>query len=595
MAQAAENAVTLSWATSTDNVAVAGYRIFNGYELIETTAGTSFTVSNLDAATQYTFSVEAFDATGNISEKISVLAITTDETAPSAPTNLVAVPDETSVALFWDASTDNVAVAGYNIYLNGVLVESTTATSYSITGLDVATGYSLSIEAFDSAQNVSEKSRIVVATTDNTPPSIPEIISALPGETIVELNWTASVDNDGIAGYNIYLEDVLVGSSTDAAYTATNLNPATQYVFSVEAFDKSGNKSGKAIVTTYTTDQTPPTPPTRIVANIYSTTIILSWTESTDNVEVVAYNIYHNDVFIGTSATNNYTVNDVEEATVHTFSIQAVDAAGNISEATSITLSTTDETAPSAPSNLSAQAAENAVTLSWTESTDNVAVAGYRIFNGYELIETTVGTSFNISNLDAATQYTFSVEAFDAAGNVSEKVSVSATTTDETAPTAPSNVTVQAAETSVTLSWTASTDNVAVTGYSVYNGNELIGNTTSTSFTLNNLEANNEYTFSVEAFDAAGNVSEKISVSATTLTTGIDTPQVSSISVYPNPFTNFIIVDVAINGQAEIYNTSGQIVMKFTLNEGRNQIGTSHLPSGVYILKTGTRSKKITK
>lgn len=89
---------------------------------------------------------------------------------------------------------------------------------------------------------------------------------------------------------------------------------------------------------------------------------------------------------------------------------------------------------------------------------------------------------------------------------------------DTAAPTAPANVTVSSVtSSSVTLSWQASTDNVGVTGYDVYQGTALAASVTGTSATIAGLSPNTTYSFKVIAKDAAGNLSPaSVSVTATT-------------------------------------------------------------------------------
>ncbi len=91
-------------------------------------------------------------------------------------------------------------------------------------------------------------------------------------------------------------------------------------------------------------------------------------------------------------------------------------------------------------------------------------------------------------------------------------------TADTQAPSAPTNLaTTTVTETSVGLSWTAATDNVAVTGYDVYRGSELLGDVTGTTANVTGLSANTAYTFRVKAKDAAGNTSSfSNTVNATT-------------------------------------------------------------------------------
>ena len=80
--------------------------------------------------------------------------------------------------------------------------------------------------------------------------------------------------------------------------------------------------------------------------------------------------------------------------------------------------------------------------------------------------------------------------------------------TDTQPPTAPANLSVSGkTSTTVSLSWGASTDNVGVTGYDVYQGGALVGNAATTSYTVSGLTPSTSYTFTVKAKDAAGNVS----------------------------------------------------------------------------------------
>jgi len=102
--------------------------------------------------------------------------------------------------------------------------------------------------------------------------------------------------------------------------------------------------------------------------------------------------------------------------------------------------------------------------------------------------------------------------------NANITVNAGSGTTDTTAPTAPTLSASGTTSASTNLSWSGATDNVAVTGYDVYQGASLIGSTASTSYTVTSLSPSTTYTFSVRAKDAAGNISSSSnSVSVTTL------------------------------------------------------------------------------
>lgn len=180
-----------------------------------------------------------------------------------------------------------------------------------------------------------------------------------------------------------------------------------------------------------------------------------------------------------------------------------------------ITAGSSDTTAPTAPATLTASGTTQTTTnLSWTASTDNVAVTGYDVYQGATLKgSTTTATTFAVTGLTASTAYAFTVKAKDAAGNISAASNTANVTTlaasDTTAPTAPTSLTASGTtQTATNLSWTASTDNVAVTGYDVYQGSSLLGSTTTaTTYAVTGLTASTAYAFTVKAKDAAGNIS----------------------------------------------------------------------------------------
>ncbi|WP_062057100.1 fibronectin type III domain-containing protein [Aquimarina longa] len=173
----------------------------------------------------------------------------------------------------------------------------------------------------------------------------------------------------------------------------------------------------------------------------------------------------------------------------------------------------TDTEAPSVPSNLVASnVQETSLSLSWNASTDNVGVTGYDVYQGDVLITSVSGTSYGVTGLTANTKYEFKVQAKDAAENVSGFSTIVSVTTleskDTEAPSVPSNLVVSnVQETSLSLSWNASTDNIGVTGYDVYQDDVLITSVSGTSYDVAGLTANTKYEFKVQAKDAAGNIS----------------------------------------------------------------------------------------
>jgi chitodextrinase len=193
---------------------------------------------------------------------------------------------------------------------------------------------------------------------------------------------------------------------------------------------------------------------------------------------------------------------------------------------------------PSAPSNLTATpAGQSQINLDWTASTDNVGVTGYRVercqgatCTNFVEVATPTGTSHNDTGLTPATTYRYRVRATDAAANLSPYSSVqSATTADTQAPTAPTGLSATAvSQSQVNLAWTASTDNVGVTGYSVERCQGAgctdfvqVATPSGTAYNDTLLQSATSYSYRVRAADAAANLSGYSTVqSAATLTAG---------------------------------------------------------------------------
>jgi len=194
-----------------------------------------------------------------------------------------------------------------------------------------------------------------------------------------------------------------------------------------------------------------------------------------------------------------------------------------------------DTQAPTVPTNLAATAVSaSQINLTWTASTDNVGVTGYKIYRDGAYLTTVSGTSYSNSGLTQYTTYTYTVSAIDAASNESAQSSpANATTWDGQAPSVPTNLSGNAvSETQVNLTWTASTDNVGVTGYKIYRNSAQIGTSATTSYSDSTCSANTTYTYTVSAYDARSNESAQ-SAPAVVMTPDLTPPTISNVASTP--------------------------------------------------------------
>ena len=523
---ASPSQINLGWTASTDNVAVTGYRVYRNGVLLATLGNViAYQSTGLSVSTTYSYTVQAFDAAGNASAQSPAVIVTTpatpDTAAPSTPTGLAAAAVSASrINLSWSASTDNVAVTGYRVFRNGALLISLgNVTAYQDSSLLPGTTYVYTVRALDAAANISGPSAAASATTvalDTTPPTTPTGLSAnAASPSQVNLNWSASTDNDEVANYRVYRNGALVATVTQTTYQDSSLSPSTTYSYNVDARDDTGNVSGLSAPVTVSTlsapDTAAPTTPTGLAASTVSDSKInLNWSASTDNVAVTGYRVFRNNALLTTlGSVTTFQDTSLNPSTTYTYRVRALDAAGNVSAQSNAASATTqaipDNAAPTMPTGLAATpVSDTRINLSWSPSTDNVAVTGYRVYrNGTFLTSLGNVTTYQSTGLAPATTYTYNVDAIDAAGNAS-------------GVSAGASATTQAPDTTAALAWDAVTA-PGLSGYRVYYGNtpgtysQSFGNGLNvgnvTTYTVTGLSRGVRYYFAVTAFDSSNNES----------------------------------------------------------------------------------------
>ena len=283
---------------------------------------------------------QIFFDVNNTNFTITTGSATADTTAPTASTLSVSGTTASGTNLSWTAATDNVGITGYDVYQNGILKTTTSATSLAVSGLFSSTGYNFYVVAKDPSGNMSAASNTVNLTTlysDTIAPTASTLSASGITSSSINLSWTAATDNLGVTGYNVYQNNSLISTTTANSLTVSNLSASTAYSFYVVAKDAAGNVSVASNTINASTVSTIDTiaPTAAILSNSGTTTSStnLSWTAATDNVGVIGYNIYQNNSLISTTTTNLLTLSNLSPSTSYSFYIVAKDAAGNLSTA----------------------------------------------------------------------------------------------------------------------------------------------------------------------------------------------------------------------------------------------------------------------
>lgn len=172
-----------------------------------------------------------------------------------------------------------------------------------------------------------------------------------------------------------------------------------------------------------------------------------------------------------------------------------------------------DTNPPTVPTALAATPVSfSRISLSWTASTDDTGVMGYKIYRNGAFVGSTTGNYYTDINLQPSTSYSYQVSAYDGAGNESAKSDAASATTlgDGTPPEAPTGVVATGASLSrMTLTWNVPWDNTATTSYKVFRNGTQVGTSTTASYNDSGLAAGTSYTYRVSALDAAGNESSQ--------------------------------------------------------------------------------------
>jgi chitodextrinase len=571
--------VDLTWQASSDNVGVSGYDVYRDGNLVATVSGATLSYSDYSVlpSSTYSYSIDAYDPSSNTSGLSTPNSVTTSAMPPTltfevgadtyvnsgSPTGsygsatvlradgspdlhsylrftvqglagypilhaylLIYANSSSSLGIDTEAVADNSWIENAVTYntappLGAVLNSSGPFTGGSWVTLDVSsyiTGegtYSFGITtpgsstiSFASKESGANQAELVLnlLIPDSEAPSTPTgVIANAASSTEVDLSWLASTDNVGVTGYDIYRDNTLLAtfSGGTLSYIDNTVLENTTYAYTVDAFDAAGNYSPQSSPVSVTT----PSMSSSLSFSVSADTYVNSGSPTSNYGSATVWRV---DGSPDIHAYLQFTVQglggyQVQQAYLQIFAntssnigidVQAV--ADNIWNENTLTYNT-------APP-LGAQLASSGVFASATWVT--MDVTPYITGEGtYSFGITTPGSS------------TLSFAAKESGVNGAQLVVV-LSLSDAEVPSVPAGISASASSaTQVDLAWQASSDNVGVTGYTIYRDNTLLTTVpgTSLSYSDNTLSPSTTYNYSVDAFDAAGNHSAASSpVSVTT-------------------------------------------------------------------------------
>jgi hypothetical protein len=502
-------------------------------------ATSPITVTGLNPGTNYTFTVTATNADGTSGPSSPSNQITTDSTAPDAPTIGTATKTGTSTATVAFLSPASNGGNAITVYTATSLPSGVTATGTSspitLTGLTSATAYTFTVTATNSIGTSSPSQASNSVTTDYINPNSPGQptigTATKTGSTTATVAYTAPASNGGyaITSYTaVSTPGGITGTLSQAGsgtISVTGLTPGTDYTFIVFATNSQGAGINSSTSNTITTDAAAPGAPTIGVATkTGSTTATVSFSEPsvTNGAAVTGYTVTSTPgSIVATGNASPITVTGLSVATAYTFTVTATNSAGTSVPSAATNQIVSDATAPGAPTigtatKLSSTSARIAFTA--PASNGGAAISTYTVSSTPGNIVASAGTSpITITGLTPATAYTFTVKATNYVGeSIASQPTVSITTdaTDVYVPGAPTVGTgTKTGSTTATLAFTAPASNggAAILGYigtATQTGATppagIIATSTTSPITFTGLTPATHYTFKVAAINSVG-------------------------------------------------------------------------------------------
>lgn len=488
---------------------------------------------------QYGASFQYINYLGNVldSGSIPCSGAPADSSAPSAPANLtVAASSSTQADLSWSASSDNVGVAGYDIYRNGsFLVRLGVVTSYRDVNLTQGAVYNYQVKARDAAGNLSAFSNTATVT-------MPALLFSDGFESGNFASWTSN------SNLLIQQQDIYAGlyaarqssSGAGSSYASKTLSTTQSNLYYSLRFKDISKGSTSAYLQRFRTSSN------GAIGGVFlSSTNRLSFRNdvaSTSNTTgpIVTLGVWHElqtrlsingtssqiEVWydgelipslsvtanLGSSPIGRIHLGDSSASNIYNIALDEVGLNTSFIEVN-------DLQPPSVPTSLAATAsAPHIVNLTWNPSTDDVGVAGYDIYrNGALLTSIGAATSYTDTPVSPSFTYNYQVQARDVAGNLSTRSTVASVTTP--ADTTPPSVTLTAPAAGATVNGTVTIsanaiDNAAIARVDFMVNGQGIGRVEEPPYTMNwdtTTVPDGNVTIAARAFDIASNQSAESS------------------------------------------------------------------------------------
>ncbi|HET9098063.1 MAG TPA: Ig-like domain-containing protein [Candidatus Saccharimonadales bacterium] len=405
-------------------------------KLVATQSATSWSYSwdtNTFPDGSHTLFAKAYDSTGKAYP--STILNETVSNHPSSGITIVSPAPSSQVSGKVNIAANVTGnISKVNFLVDGTNVGTVTTSPYSLSWNSLLSqngSHTITAVAYDTTGNAYTSPNIIVNVANistKTNPLAAKFISPTNGSTVsgsVPVSLSVSGGTGGNTLQLILNGNVLTNLSTspyDFQWDTSSLTPGS-YSLQALAGDSSGD-SASAVVGVIVSSSTPLPPSGLVATNLKATSLSLLWKAPLVTTNVNHYLVYRNNVVIGTPSTTSFNDTAVQPNTKYVYTVASESTSGSVSPmSAAYTVNTPalpDTIPPTIPKSLQVSSSSSTqINLNWTNSTDNVAVAGYKVFRNGVLLTHTSTNSFGDGTVKPSTTYSYYVQAYDAAGNTS--------------------------------------------------------------------------------------------------------------------------------------------------------------------------------
>ena len=536
-AEADPDGITVTWKTAANAVSYNVLRRTDGTDwamLAEGVTATAYTDKTAQPGTTYSYTVQSVNADGvKGSYDTTGVSATALYPIPAEVKLTAAKASGSAIVVTWKAAAN---AASYNVLRRTdgadwtVLAEGVKAVTYTDKTVQPGTTYFYTVQAVNADGVAGGYHTTGVSAVVPTTPLQVKLAAAKVSGTSIVVTWEKT---DRAVQYKVYRKVegdtgwTGIATVTGTSYTDSKVTADVQYTYTVRGINADGelsptyDKNGVSAAV--------PTTPTTVKlgkATVGSSGITVTWTGADGAVK---YNVYRKSgdsgwTIVGRAVTGtSYTAKSVQTGVTYTYTVRGISAAGKLSAA----YDKAGVTATALPGTVKLTAAKadgSGIIVTWAKADGAVKYKVYRktAGTGWTGVATVTGTSWTDKTVQAGVTYAYTVKALNSAGNMSasyDKTGVTATALPGTVKL----TTAASGSSGITVTWAKADGAVKYKVYRKSAGTSwttLASSVTGTSYTDKTVQAGVTYTYTVKAYNSAGNLSasyDKTGVTATAL------------------------------------------------------------------------------